>query len=130
MDFAQHLYILAKQDFGMAHLIERNDCGVPEIRRRSGEDCVIGMRSIPVVDMEKQFSVVSNVSAGELLKKWFSSYPWPTSNEAQALIDRIIYIEDVIDFKRAEAADASPKGAIERAHRLAREAREEAANEQ
>ena len=48
--------------------------------------------------------LAENVSGGDLLKCWTREHVWRVTAEAQEVINRVIYIEDMVEWLRERAA--------------------------
>ena len=118
MDYGQHLYLVVRIDYGVVHLLERSDCGIELLRRHRGEEQSIGVRSLPAEDFERLFSIVGNVSGGDLVRKWTEAGHWRVTEEAKGIIDRVIWLEDTVEWMRERAAQRSPRKAIKKAWRI------------
>jgi hypothetical protein len=120
IDRSMRLYLMISDRDGVTKILERGSAGGeyvstdPKtgnqtvkrlIRRKSGEDEAIGVRKIYSEDAEKLFFVAENVSGGDLLKCWIRDHAWRVTAEAKEVIDRVIYIEDTVEWLKTRASE-------------------------
>ena len=132
IDSNMRFYFLVSNQNGVMRIIERGSAGgeyvhsVGEkkvatclIRRKAGEDELIGIRHLHSEDADKLFAIAENVSGGELLKCWMRAHAWRVTPEAMEVINRVVWIEDRVEYLKARAAQrqASPKKWLDLARR-------------
>ena len=104
IDYSQRLYLVVSNHDGVVHLLERGSNGPDLLRRHLNEGEMIGVRHLPTEDFDKLFTIRPDISGGTLVKKWLEDHNWPVSVEARPIIERVIVLEDMIDFLRERAA--------------------------
>jgi hypothetical protein len=137
MDYSQRLYLVVAIRDGVVYFLERSDVGGPwslhnptdpektdtiSISRKPMEAELIGVRSMPLESFERVFDIVANISGGDLVKKWMENRHWGVTREAAEIIDRVIYIEDSVEYLRWRAAHRNHDNALERARRIRKNA--------
>ena len=103
-DYSQRLYLVISSHDGVVKLLERGNAGPDILRRRSNEGEMIGVRHLPKEDFDRLFTLRPDISGGTLVKKWTELHNWPASAEAREIIERVIVIEDMVEWLRAMAA--------------------------
>ncbi len=117
-DYSMRFYIVAHNSYGVVKLIERGDAGPDLLRRKSNERECIGMRSIDEENFEKLFSVVSNISAARVARKWLEANHWPMTQEVKAVIDHILYLDDMFAFLAYRASHRNAEKVLDRARKI------------
>jgi len=135
IDSSMRFYFMVSNRNGIMHVLERGCAGGEYvhsvgdkksatclIRRKSGEDELIGIRHLHSEDAEKLFFIAENVSGGDLLKCWTRNHVWRVSAEAQEVISRVVWIEDTVEYLRDRAAQRQAQASkwIELAKRRAK----------
>lgn len=77
---------------------------------------VIDSRAVDV--FESRHCIVSNISGGDLAKKFLGSRYIPVTRAARDFLEHVIWIEDTVEYLREKAARTDPKAAIRRAWRI------------
>lgn len=104
IDYSMRLYLMVSHHNGVVKFLERGSAGSELIRRKNGEDEVIGVRSIPEEDADKLFSIAENLSGGDLVRCWTRENMWGVTPEAREVIQRVMRIDDTVAFLRERAA--------------------------
>ena len=120
IDYSQRLYLMVSNRDGVVKFLERGSGGSDLIRRKQSEVEGIGIRSLPAEEADRMFSIVENISGGELVKRWTRDGLWAVSAEARLVIDRVVWLEDMVEWLkyRAELRTRSVGMILDRAKQM------------
>lgn len=123
-DRQMRVYIVLSDDGDAVRFVERGNNGPDEIRRAQGEsgDSVIAIRRMPSERFHELFFSLESYtqkSTGDVAKSFLYGQ-WTMDRRTRFELERIIYLEDMIEFIKAKKEARRPGVALAKA-RMVRE---------
>lgn len=115
-DRQMRVYIVLSDDGDAVRFVERGNNGPDEIRRATGEsgDSIIAIRRMPSERFHELFFSLNGYtqkSTGDVAKSFLGG-PWTMDRRTRYELERIVYLEDMIEYIKAQKQARAEKAGV------------------